>query len=405
MAVTGSVVRIGEDRLLQVNGKPFFPIGARHIPEGADHSLLKAVGFNCRRWMAFGGDKMARDRREVPSDLDGLLFYPYLYDRADFAGDAAEVAARKQELTALIEEVRDHPALLCYEQRNEPASTFRDYATPQSPPEGMIEGSRVVRELDPHHPIRVGHITHNLVSTLRRYNAAVDIVGCNPYVVSPPGLRQHIAWRPDGLFFDSPNQTLSAVGDFTSKMMRVAEGRPVWMQLQAMANENWHSVDHTPEQRGTCLYEHQRLYPNRWQMRFMFFSAVIRGATAVEWAVYRLSIDEPAWLDVKRVIGEISALHDVLAAPVWKGCLEMEYKELGFSDWTGVETLVKLHQGRPWILSANTQFDPMEATISSLPSGIDKKLMVFGEDREVNVSNGQFTDYFKPYEVHIYGPA
>lgn len=135
----------------------------------------------------------------------------------------------------------------------------------------------------------------NLVSTLAKYNPAVDVVGCNPYVVMPNRLRRFVGFRPDGLFADCPDQTLSAVGELTTKMIRVGQGRPVWMQLQAMANENWYSEIHVPEYRGHGVYEYNKLYPNRWQMRFMAFNAIIRGATGLSWAMYRTSVNESAW--------------------------------------------------------------------------------------------------------------
>jgi hypothetical protein len=118
----------------------------------------------------------------------------------------------------------------------------------------------------------------------------------------------------------------------------------------------------------------------------------------------RTRVDEPAWIGIREVIGELRDLHDVLASPVWRGSMQVDYKELGFSDWTGVETLVKLRQGRPWIFAANTQFDPMEATFSNLPPAIGTKLSVWGEDRTIAFRGGRFTDYFKPYEVHVYEP-
>jgi len=201
---------------------------------------------------------------------------------------------------------------------------------------------------------------------------------------------------------DTPNQTLSGVGELTTKMMRVAEGGPVSMQIQAMANEDWFSLVHTPENRNSCRYEHTRLIPTRWQLRFMTFNAIIRGATGLEFAMFKLRAEEPAWIGVREVIGELRDLHDVLASPAWRGTMQIDYKELGFGDWTGVETLVKLRKGRPWIFAANTQFDPMEATFSNLPDGISKGLEVFGENRAVPVKSGTFTDYFRPHEVHVY---
>lgn len=394
-----SKVTIGPDRILHVNGKPFFPIGARHMPLGATPSLLKKAGFNCMRWVAFGGDGMTLPVASLPKDLGGLMFYPYVFDRGDLSRDAKR---RRKDLEALVRKVRNHPALLCYEQRNEPASIWRDSARPQSPPKGLIAGSQVIRDLDPNHPIRVGHLVSNLVSTLRKFNPAMDIVGCNPYVLIEPGQRLFVGARQDGKLVDCPNQTLSGVGELTTKMMRVAEGRPVWMQIQAMANEDWFSLFHTPENRNSCRYEHTRLIPTRWQCRFMTFNAIIRGATGLEFAMFKLSANEPAWIGVREVIGELRDLHDVLASPIWNGTMQIDYRELGFGDWTGVETLVKLHRGRPWILAANTQFDPMEATFSNLPEGIGEMLEVFGENRAVTVKAGRFTDYFRPYEVHVY---
>jgi len=395
----GSRVTIGKNRMLRVNGKPFFPIAARHIPNGATPSLLKQAGFNAVRWTAFGTDTDVVPPAELPDDLGGLMFYPYLYKYADFSTDADK---RREALTSLIQRVKDHPALLCYEQANEPAYTWRDFARPQFSAEGMTRGSELIRQLDPNHPIRVGHSNFNLVSTLKKYNPAVDIVGSNPYMITPKIIRQHAGTRPDGRFVDSPNQTISAVGDITTKMMRVAEGRPVWMQLQACAMEDFYNEAHTPENRGTGPYEHHRLYPTKLQMRFMAFNSIVRGATAISWAMIGLSAGSDAWENVRAVVGELRALQDVLCAPELQAKPEIQYRELGFGDWTGVETLVKLHEDRVWIIAVNTPFDPMEATFSNLPKGIGGTLDVFGESRKVSVKAGSFSDRFQPYEVHIY---
>ena len=185
-------------------------------------------------------------------------------------------------------------------------------------------------------------------------------------------------------------------------MVRAAEGRPVWMQLQAMANEDWYNEAHIPESRGLGIYEYHRLFPSHWQMRFMAFNAIVRGATALSWALHRVQIDSPHWQEVCRVIGELRELHDVLCAPVWTGSVEVEYEELGFSDWTGVETLVNIHQDRTWLIAVNTQFDPVQATFSNLPPQGGSQLSVFGEDRCVSVGGGSFSDRFQPYEVHVY---
>ena len=397
-----NVVTIAEHRIAAVDGRPFFPLAARHMPVGGDYRALEEAGFNAVRWTPFGVDQLEARDIEPPADLGGLLFYAYVYNRGDLAID---VESRRSELTRLIQSVREHPNLLAYEQRNEPAGKYRDPATPQSTAEGMLAGSRVIRDLDPHHPICVGYSCGNLASTLRRYNPAVDVVGCNPYVVMPPGIRQFVGLRSDGKYVDSADQTLSSVGLHTDKMMRVAERRAVWMQVQGASNENWYNADHTPESRNLGRYEYLRDNPNRWQMRFMAWQAVIRGATGLTWMLYGLPVDSRGWNEVSSVVREMRQLHDVLASPPWPGHLEVEYAELGFSDWSGVQSLVKLHHGRPYIFAANSQFDPMIATFSNLPEGVGEELDVIGESRRVQVASGSFTDRFQPYEVHIYQPC
>jgi len=60
--MNGSVVRIDKDRMLIVDGKRFLPIGARHIPKGADPAMLKEAGFNCMRWLPYANETIGSNR-------------------------------------------------------------------------------------------------------------------------------------------------------------------------------------------------------------------------------------------------------------------------------------------------------------------------------------------------------
>jgi hypothetical protein len=393
------LVAINSERVTEIDGQLFFPIAARHMPVGANFQILAEAGFNAVRWTPFGVDKAEGHSLTPPDDLGKLLFYAYVFDRGDLAVNAQQ---RERELTRLVEAVREHPNLLAYEQRNEPAGMYRNPSIPQSTAAGLIAGSRIIRRLDPNHPICIGYSCGNLVATLRRYNPAVDIIGCNPYVVLPPGARQFVGLRSDGKYVDSPDQTLSAVGLHTEKMMRVAEGRAIWMQVQGASNENWYSELHTPENAGLGLYEYQRLYPNRWQMRFMAWDAIIRGATGLTWMLYGLPVDSLAWSEVVAVVRELRSLEDALVSSTWQGRLQIDYEELGFSDWDGVQTLVKQRGNETYIFAANTQFDPMIGTFSGLPGNLGTELEVVGETRRLPVDGEKFKDRFQPYEVHLY---
>jgi len=77
-----SRVTIRRDRVLLADGQPFFPLQARHVPEGATLADLAAAGFNCTRWLVGGGLNMTA--LPVPDDLHGLKLCAYLYDRFNF---------------------------------------------------------------------------------------------------------------------------------------------------------------------------------------------------------------------------------------------------------------------------------------------------------------------------------
>src|SRR5690606_12022473 len=125
------------------------------------------------RWTPFGMAMHAGDHFADRPDADGMMYYAYVFNRADFSRDRD---VRRADLERLVRAVREDDRLLCYEQLNEPAWSRAHPSQPQGSPEGMAEGSAVIRELDPHHPIRIGHMCSNLVATLRRYNPACDIV-------------------------------------------------------------------------------------------------------------------------------------------------------------------------------------------------------------------------------------
>lgn len=389
---------------LKVNGKPLFPITARHMPIGGSAKLLSDIGFTAMRWTPFGRAKYNIESYEgcsyePPQDLGSLMFYPYVFTCGDLSRNAHE---RRRQLSNLVSAVKDHPNLLCYEQVNEPAFTWMADRIVATSPEGMVAGSNLIRKLDPDHPIRIGHMCANLVSTLKKYNAATDIISCNPYCISAPNARRFVGTRADGYLTDHADRTLSVVGRYTDKMKRVADTQSVWMQIQGSSNENWYNPNHTPETRDHGVYNHHLRYPTYWEMRFMAFNAIIHGATGLEWMLIRHHVDSPTFHDVKMIIGQLRDLHGVLASPTIPHDFDIEYSEMGFSDWDGVEALVKRHGGRIYILSANTQFDPMIATFRTLPEGIGKKVEVLNEQRTIEVGTDGFTDRFQPYEVHIY---
>ena len=175
-----------------------------------------------------------------------------------------------------MEELRDHPNMLAYETYNEPAWRPDTPTEVSMTPAEMAAGYEALRSADPHHPVHLvrrpqqrlflarlrfhsgfllqGHSASATVEALQEYNAACDLVGCNPYPVLPAQMRRHIGLRPsDGRALDSPDQSIGAICDYTAKMVEVGspDKLPCWMQLQAMA---WEDFRAPGLERGTRIH-------------------------------------------------------------------------------------------------------------------------------------------------------
>ena len=388
-------VTLGNDRTTSADGRPFFLIGARHMPEGASPADLRDAGFNAYRTLAFGHE--SGDPEPIPDDLEGIYFWSYFYDRADFT----KSSDHPRELSESVRRVREHPALLCYENYNEPTLLYKSDQF-KTQPEDLAKGTAALRDLDKDHPIWLAHACGNTVDTLRRFNDCADIVGCNPYPVYVPGMRRHIGVREDGSMLDCPDSTIHAVGRYTQKMIAVGQNRkPVWMLIQAMANEHWFDPGHTPELAGQSVDATKVLYPTWHQMRFMAYDAIIAGATGLAFAMHKTPAKGQIWDSIRRLVGELRDLHDVLASPIVAQPVEIMYEDLGYTIWDGVITTTRHISGALVVIAANTAIDPARACIR-LPPDAGLVADVYSEDRQIVVDGGSFTDNFEPHAVHVY---
>lgn len=395
--VMSTTVTIDKDRIVAVDGKPFFLVGARHMPTGGSPAILAEAGFNARRVRTFGVEKDP-ESDPIPDPDEGLYFWDYLYDRTilDRAPDY------RRELEAHVRQVREHPLLFCYENTNEVARFWKT-REPAVKPEELVAGTDLVRELDPDHPIWIAHTRHRTVETLSRYSPFGDITGCNTFPIAPMGMRRHVGVRADGRVQDCPDSTLHSVGKYADKMMRVGGGKlAVFMQIQAMAYENWFSPEHSPELAGQTVDESLILYPTYEDIRFMAFDAIIHGATGLVFALYKTPVGGAEWDNVVRVVRELRGLERALTGTPVTEAITTSYADLGFTIWDGVVTLARRCGDDVFVFAANTAFDPAEATFRSPLLDGHPRAAVEGEDREVPIAAGTFTDAFDPFAVHVY---
>ncbi|MFA6290974.1 MAG: hypothetical protein WC637_04290, partial [Victivallales bacterium] len=135
------------------------------------------------------------------------------------------------------------------------------------------------------------------------------------------------------------------------------------------------------------------IYPTFEESRFMAYDAIVHGATGIiYWGIHRIA--KPAFFkDLYRVTSELKIMSQVFVSPT------VSPVSTGSSN-SNIALLHKNYDGNDYIIAANESKQTQNVTFYS---ALDKtKLQVAFEDRQINLDNGQFSDTFKPNEVHVY---
>jgi hypothetical protein len=380
-------VTIAEDGRLLVNGQPFFFIGTApgppvdlKTPEGGDGwAELAAGGISVVRggvshenWTPAAFDEFAR-YLDV-AHAHGVYVWPFLREKVDFRRPSA-----RAELTAFINRYKDHPAVLFWKSADEPEWG-------RIPVEPLRQAYELIRELDPNHPVWFCHAPRGTLETLRPYNAACDVLSIDIYPVSEPMGKNSL----------EANKGLSMVGDYTRRVVALAEGKKmVFMVLQAA----WSGVNpaHNPRNR--------LMFPTFRQERYMLYQAIICGADSVSFFGLTVALtgrdaelgwNWTFWRAVLRpLLAEIkpgSELYPVLIAP------DSTYP-LAFTGAPRIEARWKEAGVYLYILAAAREGPTQTVRFSGLQDG---EVTVLHENRTIQTRDGAFEDLFAEHDVHVY---
>jgi len=370
------------DGMLVIDGRRTFIIGTYHLPKSEDpYRTLKENGYNLVR--------VSANEAEMNKALENNL---YTWLGTGNIGDKNRAEDEKR-ISEAVRKFKDHPSLLIWEISDEPAFTWNspDYRVS---PEQMIASYNLIKKEDPHHLVYTNHGPVNLVSTLKKYNPATDIVACDIYPVIPHGITPTYALFDDGLQGDLLNPYLSQVGEYVDKMMRVSEGkRPLFMVLQGFS---WEMLKDEKERDPRMI-----LYPTYEQSRFMAYNAIVHGAVGINyWGTSYTPQPSTFMESLNHLTRELQEMQGVLAAPASDIEIGKEYHEMGHSVDAGVEMLSKKFDGLLYLIAVNSDKNPVKVTFSGLNGFTSTD--VWKENRHIKLDNGKFTEIFKPFDVHIY---
>ena len=375
------------DGMVTVNGERRFILGVYAQPKRGELYDSESVMREC----ASAGFNIAYVRGEDPTAIataavrEGLMTWTNV--GAPRSENEVPAFRRKVERTALL------PGLAIVESVDEPAWTLLPPER-RTPPEAVIRGYAIIRELAPNRLVYLNHAPTNLVSTLQQYNAGTDIVAVDMYPVIPPGLVLPKVMFEDGLQGDLNNPYISQVGEYVRKMRRVAgPNRPVFSVQQAFA---WAMLQ--PEEIRDAS---KVLYPTHAQLRFMAYQAIIESANGIYyWGFHEMPWPSPHWDAVKSVVQELGAFEKVLTARTAGVSTEIQYHEVGHSVDDGLSMLIKDVDGARYVLTCNADRYPCRATLSGF--GDWGRVSVLHESREIDLENGTLTDDWPAFGVHVY---
>ena len=353
---SGGEIRVREDNVLLINGKPFFPIGL--WPAG-NYGEIAAAGFN---WVKCGNPD-AKVPSAFKAHLKKMRKYGlrggvelYIYTELKNSKETAESIKRG------IANVRDNATFLGW---------YVDEAVLAGlPPEYARTMYEAVRKNDPHHLLWTSHAPRNTIAEIAAWNKYMDMTWCNIYPY------------PDVLHSDLPNQTIGVVGDETRKQRETVNDRkPVWMNLQGFIWEG-------------------RPAPTWQATRFMAYDAVINGAKGVIWYnTHQIPRPGPFWSSIKRTAGQLRDISAVLVSPDVKTALRIDGTEPD-----QIRYLLKKCEGSVYLLAENRTAGKLSVSITGIPT-TEGSLKVLFEDRRIPVKKGVFNDTFAPWDIHIYTDA
>ena len=405
----GAKVHINADSVIEIDGKKTFVIGFimpplpdAKTPDGRNGiAELHDAGATFLRtgiigpqskWddEAFAREKAWQDAA-ARNGMHCLIGIRY----------AGSVEKGKPENEAALRKViaafKDHPGMGAYYGIDEPEWG-------KHPVEPMERAYRIIKESDPDHPVWICQAPRGTVESMKRYDRCGDATGGDIYPIGyPPG------GHSDGKIWGEARD-IGLVGDFTKMMMQVAtpgagisdlksqisNKKPVWMVLQIA----WSGVTNP----GKTLR-----FPTLPEERFMTYQSIINGARGVIYFGGQLGVtlseaDKPLgwnWRFWRRVlrpvieeIGEKSPLYPALIAPESKIRLKVE--------GSGIEYCVREVGDEIFVLACRRDHETSKVAIAGLPLREGTGDVLFESPRKLEVKDGAFTDWFAPFDVHVY---
>ena len=347
-----------KDRIMLIDGVPFFPIGVWSIRGNKAFSekmkLVAESGFNCAR--------VAGDQVDDAAEYGLLTLVNTIERMPHFRNDVHKKIWMSNYFKGL-QQIQNHPSLIGYCNSDEPA--WRGVA-----PEPIISAYKLLRKFDPGRPVFLNEAPRGNIDDLRIYTKACDVYGVDIYPVPYPNAHSGLA-----------DKMMTSVGKYADICRIVTRNtKPVWMTLQAFS---WNVMNKRPN----------GVYPTPAESRFMAYNAIVHGATGLlYWGFNAGNVEN--WDFFKTISITIRELRSMTGVFAGRTVVPAGMR----SSSPDINILHKQVNGKNYYICINESGKKVVSDFSV--SG--KNLFVLMEKRSVGISSGKMTDTFQPWDVHVY---
>ena len=358
---------------LNVNGRAVLPVvwwgGApvETIAETGGAAILTTYSEKCGEFL---------DRARQHGMMGGVMllnnqnFGRYIKGRAVLGDDA------RQFITAAVREIRNHPALLYYYLADEPEGRGWNLSLSR-------EVYRLIRELDPYHPVV---ICNNTIAGIYDYREACDIFCSDPYLL--PLIKGTVR---------RPSKRLTGYQDSFMEAQRKAGNG---IHLSGLTVQTFNYADFAESHSDTRV-------PSFIELRCSHYLAIIHGARMFNY--YKYGTTDPAAFHTTR-----SGIHPYPSLVAGTAAMIRELKSLepviGSGEeaggavkplTVGIQAAAFQYRGHCYIIAVNGGAAAVDGKLE-VASGLPARFKVVSENREISSSANVIADHFKPFDVHIY---
>lgn len=356
-------VTVGPGRLLYVNGQPYLAIGPWALPNSHNPSVME---FAAQRGVNF-----LKVRFADPVKFKEFLDLAHRYGmkvcfNTGSPSDASDGAYRTWlhgVESVLTPEILAHPALLCYFLQDEPFWVGYPVAV-------LDRCYKEMQRIDPYRPVWINAAPRGTHADQIPFARVCDIYGVDIYPVPASSGHSHLE-----------DKTIACVGKYALRKAEIAgDTKPIAMALQGFS---WRAMSDKVE-------SDRSVYPTAHENRFMTFDCLINESAMLGWWGTGYILVPEFYNVLYAQFDELRRLYPIL---IGNASRRQETRD-------GIEYRTYTGNGYTMIISANPTEERRTGTFTN--TGFTGSVTEWATGRKLTANNGNFSDSFEPFAVHIY---